>query len=75
MQPAASYSLLGPNTLLSTCAQTPSICAPPLVWETKFHAPTKKGKIMILYILKQNFGVETGRQKTLHRMAAYITRI
>jgi hypothetical protein len=35
-------SLLGPNILLRTCSQTPSVYAPPLTWQTNFHTHKKK---------------------------------
>jgi hypothetical protein len=31
------FTPLGPNILLTPCFQTPSVCALPLTWETKFH--------------------------------------
>jgi hypothetical protein len=34
------------------CAETPSVCVPPLMSKTKFHTHTKlRGKIIVLYIL------------------------
>jgi hypothetical protein len=42
--PPVTSSLTGQNILLSTLFQTPSIWVLPLMWETKFHTHTYKGK-------------------------------
>jgi hypothetical protein len=42
LQPPATSSLLGPNILLSTCFQTPSIHVPLLVWGTNIYSLTKQ---------------------------------
>jgi hypothetical protein len=57
---------------LEPCPRTPSVYAPPLICETKFHMHWQNYTFVFnLYIPRH----QTGRQNTLNRMVASIPRI
>jgi len=62
----ATSSILGPNILLRTCSQTPSIFVLPIGRETKFHTLIRTGKITVYWFyVRRTFSSNVGIPKVL----------
>jgi hypothetical protein len=66
---------LGPNILLRYYSRTPSACAPPSMWATKFHTRIKQQSHSSVYCNFHTFWQQTGRQRSQYRMVPGITGI
>jgi hypothetical protein len=60
----------------ASCFQTPSVCVPPLMSDTKFHTHTKlEEKLKSIYFNFYPFRQQTRRQQLMDWMVASITRV